>query len=142
MSDEDDDMDTLESGETMMTSPVSESSGNLNPTTPMTPTTPKTVVASPIVSQTEVTIKEEIENSDEELDGDKLDDDKKVCNHCFCFTPAPDRVMTLMMHMLLCSSAIDIIVWNTFFTPYLKPLITFSNTCIEKCIYFPSPGYG
>ncbi|KAL7646817.1 UNVERIFIED_CONTAM: hypothetical protein RMT77_002073 [Armadillidium vulgare] len=86
MSDDDDDLDSMEPGDAMLTSPTSDASNSVHqpPTTPMTPTTPKTPTPSSAPPTTDldkvsgVTIKEEGENSDDDLDGDKcLDDDKK-----------------------------------------------------------------
>ena len=79
---EEEELESFDRTETMLTSPTLETPLN-QPLTPLTPLTPKTPIPPMTTVKEEmtdpITIKEELDHSDDEFDTEKcLDDDKKV----------------------------------------------------------------
>lgn len=78
MSDEEEEIESMDTGDASLKSPGSDSTVLHAPRTPVTPSTPSAPQTTDLEKATSVNSRDEGDDDDEELDGQKDDEDKRV----------------------------------------------------------------
>lgn len=85
MSDDEEEIESMDTGDTSLTSPGSDNTTLHAPNTPATPATPSAPPTTDLEKASSVNSRDEAEDEDEVLEGENKDDDRRVSRDAILF---------------------------------------------------------